>query len=298
MSTEEYIDIRHLFSVEKDASYDPISKTVTLTPDEYNKMGAIPGVTKINLQYDFTLVVDVNLGQDRYGGMGMGIALHQGEIGFVGKEGEFGLLGAPKGRALRIYRYNLQEKSIFYVDWIRTEDDPSFGPLHGAPVDFVVHGAWRRLTLKWDAKNEIMALTINSEIEPMKLKFGVSLGSDKKYTCLIGAETSEQFKNKHQIRIVEFDAHFVPRIEAKDITVMQGASFDPLKEPAIDLTANDVIDGEITKKIEVIENTVNLSEPSEYQVTYAVKNSRGESDQKTIKVKVLENSCAPVMDGS
>lgn len=50
MSTEEYIDISKYFAIRRDASYDSSSKIATLTPDKVAKIGAITGLTQVNLK--------------------------------------------------------------------------------------------------------------------------------------------------------------------------------------------------------------------------------------------------------
>ena len=84
-----------------------------------------------------------------------------------------------------------------------------------------------------------------------------------------------------------------PVINATDKTIMEKDSFNPKK----DVTAYDTEDGDITSKIEVVENTVNINTPGTYKVTYKVTDSKNESITKTIIVTVKENK-APIIETS
>ena len=77
-----------------------------------------------------------------------------------------------------------------------------------------------------------------------------------------------------------------PVITATDIEVSQYTGFNA-KDYA---TANDVVDGNITDKIEVLKDNVNINVVGEYEVTYAVTNSYKTTVTKTIKVTVVENA--------
>ena len=74
----------------------------------------------------------------------------------------------------------------------------------------------------------------------------------------------------------------VPVIQAEDKTLTVGEEFDPLK----DVTATDKEDGDLTGKIEILKNTVNMEEAGTYEVTYQVTDSKGASSTKTIFVTV------------
>ena len=74
----------------------------------------------------------------------------------------------------------------------------------------------------------------------------------------------------------------VPVIQAEDKTLTVGEEFEPLK----DVTATDKEDGDLTGKIEILKNTVNMEEAGTYEVTYQVTDSKGASSTKTIFVTV------------
>lgn len=76
----------------------------------------------------------------------------------------------------------------------------------------------------------------------------------------------------------------IPRIMTEDKTLIVGDSFDPMK----DVTASDKEDGDLTDKIEIIENTVDTSKTGTYTVTYKVTDSNGASVIKTITITVKD----------
>ena len=85
-----------------------------------------------------------------------------------------------------------------------------------------------------------------------------------------------------------------PVINATDKTLTVGDTFDP----KADVTAEDVEDGDLTDKIEILKNTVDSSKPGVYEVTYKVTDSKGASYTKTIKVTVKEKAPAPSKDNN
>lgn len=80
-----------------------------------------------------------------------------------------------------------------------------------------------------------------------------------------------------------------PEINAKDVTLTVGDTFNPMK----DVTAEDKEDGDLTKDIKVVENTVNTEKAGEYKVVYKVTDSQGASSTKEINVKVNEKGVPP-----
>ena len=73
-----------------------------------------------------------------------------------------------------------------------------------------------------------------------------------------------------------------PVIKATDKTIEVGDEFNP----RADVTAEDAEDGDITNKIEILKNDVNVNEPGIYDVTYKVTDTQGASRTKTITVTV------------
>ena len=84
-----------------------------------------------------------------------------------------------------------------------------------------------------------------------------------------------------------------PTINAVDKTFVQGTSFDELQG----VKATDKEDGDITKNIKVIENTVNINKVGTYKVTYQITDSKNATTSKTITIIVTENK-KPVINAS
>lgn len=76
-----------------------------------------------------------------------------------------------------------------------------------------------------------------------------------------------------------------PVIIAENKTIVQGSEFDYRK----DVSATDTEDGDLTKEIEVVEETVKVDEPGTYEVTYKVTDKNNQTTTKTITVTVTEN---------
>lgn len=81
----------------------------------------------------------------------------------------------------------------------------------------------------------------------------------------------------------------VPEINAEDVNIKLGDTFDPKDY----VKANDKEDGDLTEKIEVIENTVDTKTAGEYKVVYKVTDLDGASFTKEIKVTVNEKLQLP-----
>lgn len=76
-----------------------------------------------------------------------------------------------------------------------------------------------------------------------------------------------------------------PTITASDKEILAGTDFDPKK----DVSAYDNEDGDLTKEIKVIKNTVNNSIAGIYEVTYEVTDKDNVTVTKTIKVTVIKD---------
>ena len=76
----------------------------------------------------------------------------------------------------------------------------------------------------------------------------------------------------------------VPEINAEDKTLIVGDTFDPKK----DVAATDKEDGDLTAKIEIAKNTVDMTKAGTYEVTYKVTDSEGASTTKTITITVKD----------
>ena len=89
-----------------------------------------------------------------------------------------------------------------------------------------------------------------------------------------------------------------PVITASDKTIKVGEVFNPLAG----VTATDAEDGDITAKIEVVENMVDINSIGKYSVTLEVVDSAGLKSSKSINVKVdkaaVEVNKAPKISAS
>lgn len=75
-----------------------------------------------------------------------------------------------------------------------------------------------------------------------------------------------------------------PTIKAEDKVVAVGDKFDPMAG----VTAKDAEDGDLTDKIVITKNTVDLTKAGTYEITYEVKDKEGNKATKTITVTVKE----------
>nr|WP_172692235.1 leucine-rich repeat protein [Paeniclostridium sordellii]AUO31860.1 hypothetical protein [Paeniclostridium sordellii] len=89
------------------------------------------------------------------------------------------------------------------------------------------------------------------------------------------------------------DINNIPVINSENKTIKVGDKFNPMTG----VTATDKEDGNITKDIKVIENTVDTSKPGTYKVVYEVTDSKGATATKTITVTVRSND-KPVISGT
>ena len=78
----------------------------------------------------------------------------------------------------------------------------------------------------------------------------------------------------------------VPVITASDVELYVGDTFDVMNG----VKASDTEDGDVTNKVTVIKNTVDVTKAGTYQVTYEVTDSEGVSVQKTINITVKEKA--------
>lgn len=89
-----------------------------------------------------------------------------------------------------------------------------------------------------------------------------------------------------------------PVITASDKTIKVGEVFNPLAG----VTATDAEDGDMTAKIEVVENMVDINSIGKYSVTFEVVDSAGLKSSKSINVKVdkaaVEVNKAPKISAS
>ncbi|EGP0013007.1 DUF5011 domain-containing protein [Enterococcus faecium] len=293
-SVSERFNIKDLFSINGHAT-QLTNNTVRLTQARLSQAGAITGIKSLDMRGDFVLDVDVNLGSNFGGADGIGIAFHQSGIGEVGHHG--GGLGI----------HALKNGVGFELDTFSSapaDGDPSFGhnsfsgPHAGfvltdqnnnhltaaAPMQTIEHPSnqFKKLIIRWDSTSN--KFTASYEGKTWELE-NAPIDKSKPYYFTIAASTGA-LTNEHTVRVNHFDAIFqAPELFANDIELNKFELFDPF-DSRIGLKAVDKLDGDITDKIIVAENNVDTSKPGDYQVTYQVTNSVGETTRKTINVKV------------
>lgn len=108
------------------------------------------------------------------------------------------------------------------------------------------------------------------------------------YEAIYTPNDSEHYSTLEvKINVFMYDKPIIneaPRIEVKDITLIVGDQFDPLK----DVTVVDAEGDDVT--LEVMKNNVDLSKVGTYEVTYKATDAKGASMIKTIKIFVNEAS--------
>lgn len=112
------------------------------------------------------------------------------------------------------------------------------------------------------------------------------------YRITYTAVDAQQFRVSKTITVT-VTGESIPSIEAEDQTVTQYTSFDPMKK----VKANDSIDGDITSKVTIISNTVDINKVGTYKVKYKVTNSTNKIREKEITVQVIANE-KPVIEAS
>lgn len=120
------------------------------------------------------------------------------------------------------------------------------------------------------------------EAEALKATLGRYFISSKYMNPDLKIGQSQKTKNVLTY-VKELPTNNLPVINASDKEIYVGDNFDPLK----DVTATDAEDGKITlTQNNIKENTVDISKPGEYKITYSVTDSVGATTEKTIKVTV------------
>ncbi|PFJ12477.1 DUF5011 domain-containing protein [Bacillus cereus] len=299
----DFMDITNLFTLSGSASYNPITKIARLTENQNYQAGAISGNSAISVKENFMLEAEVFLGDKENGADGIAVGFHSDKIGKIGKNGGgLGVLGLKNGIAFEMDTYTDAPE----------DNDPNFGhnQIKTAHAGFVStdasskyltalapmqtinkpNGLWRTLKIHWDAQEKTLTANLEGKIWELK---NPNFDPNQKYTFVIGSATGA-VSNTHEIRITQFNAHFTkPKIEANDVEINVGDSFDPLHHRAINLKATDEEDGDLTNKITVESTNVDITKPGNYKVTYKVVNSYGEFDFKTITVTVVDG---PIID--
>ncbi|MBC1557014.1 immunoglobulin-like domain-containing protein [Listeria seeligeri] len=116
-----------------------------------------------------------------------------------------------------------------------------------------------------------------------------TVDTSKEGTYSVTYEVNDTIGEKTQKSISVVVVNDAPIISTDDKNIPIDSEFNVLDE----VTAYDTEDGDLTKEIKVIENTVDTSKEGIYSVTYEVTDSYGKTTSKTIKVNVLNE--APVI---
>ncbi|WP_157952680.1 lectin-like domain-containing protein, partial [Lactobacillus helveticus] len=112
------------FSLNGSATYDQNTGIVTITPDEYNKVGNFSLKSKIDMNTSFTLTGQVNLGSNSpYGADGIGVAFHNGNTTDIGNAGgNLGIGGLQNALGFKLdtwtntYKAPLSDKDGSQID--------------------------------------------------------------------------------------------------------------------------------------------------------------------------------------
>ncbi|SCI95797.1 Internalin-A precursor [uncultured Clostridium sp.] len=129
--------------------------------------------------------------------------------------------------------------------------------------------------------NKILWKDINSNSENYSFSKNVKIG-----------KANSEFSG-NVIQPIVLIKNEMPIINASDKTIKVGEKFNPMEG----VTATDKEDGNITNKIKIIEDTVNINKVGTYKVVYEVTDSQGAKVTKTITVNVKSND-KPVISGA
>ncbi len=93
----------------------------------------------------------------------------------------------------------------------------------------------------------------------------------------------EKYANNYGLNFVCIrETNTLPKINAKDITITVGQSINLMEG----VSATDQEEGNITSKIKIVENTVNIKKSGIYKVVYQVEDCDGNQVRKEIKVTI------------
>lgn len=111
------------------------------------------------------------------------------------------------------------------------------------------------------------------------------------YTLDLGKDITKSYKRFDKFISGEGDIippptveNEAPVINATDLEIKVGYKFDPM----VGVSAIDKEDGDLTKNVKVVENTVDTSKEGTYKVVYEVSDSKNLKNKKEIKVVVAK----------
>ncbi|MDA9470076.1 lectin-like domain-containing protein [Enterococcus sp. 5H] len=286
---ESDIKITDLFTLHGDAELID-DQTVRLTKDEFNQLGAITLNSQIDFSEKFKIELYIDLGYKSSGfANGIGFAFHDGktnEVGLSGIDGSgLGILGLKNGLGFEFDTYmnpGVPEDTTGLINWahhvfVHTDWYDYLNPIGSIKSMMFSLSGYDKAIIEFDG--EELWLTMNTSSIRQNI-------SKDKASFILAATTANNYSAEHKLRIGKIEATLnIPQLEANDIEIQQDEIFNPF-DKKIGLKAYDKNDGDLTNKIKAISNNVNSAVPGTYNVTYEVKNNRGDVARKTIDVKV------------
>ena len=254
-------------------------ETYIAMPDGSKVKFPIPGATGIKSRYTVTYTDGVNgkvfadkVFSDRV------VGTPTPEFGGTPTRAGYTFTGWSPAVEERVTQ-NITYNATWVMNWV---------PMNAAPM---IHATDKTIEVgdEFDPRADVTAedeedgdITDNIEI----LKNGVNVNEPGIYDVTYKVTDTQGASYTTTIKVTvnpkAADLNACPVIQATDKTLTVGDEFDPLA----DVTAEDEEDGDITDKIEILENEVDTTKPGKYEVTYKVTDSGGASYVKTIKVTV------------
>ena len=175
-----------------------------------------------------------------------------------------------------------------YVKTIKVTVNPKMEPINAAPI---IEAEDKTLTVgdAFDPMADVTATdaedgNLTNKIEILKNDVDTTKPGKYEVTYKVtdrkGASYTKSITVTVNPKMEVLNA--IPTIKAEDKTFTVGDTFDP----KADVTAEDVEDGDLTDKIEVLKNEVDTTKSGKYEVTYKVTDNQGASRTKTITVTV------------
>ena len=175
-----------------------------------------------------------------------------------------------------------------YVKTIKVTVNPKMEPINAAPI---IEAEDKTLTVgdAFDPMADVTATdaedgNLTNKIEILKNDVDTTKPGKYEVTYKVtdrkGASYTKSITVTVNPKMEVLNA--IPTIKAEDKTLTVGDTFDP----KADVTAEDVEDGDLTDKIEVLKNEVDTTKSGKYEVTYKVTDNQGASRTKTITVTV------------
>lgn len=140
---------------------------------------------------------------------------------------------------------------------------------------------------KFDAKKDVKATDYDgtdlTNLLRVEGSVNTSIKGEYEITYKVVNSLGKEATKTIKVTVIENEA---PTIEASDKTVAINSSFDPLNG----VSAKDKEDGDLTNKIVVKENHVDVTTPGTYEVLYEVTDSASNKVEKKITVTVSDRT--------